>query len=70
MILSRNRIKEDKIVQCHVGQAFLHQFNPRLVVFPIFLPGSLVDPSLPGVVSWKILNLHRKFQFIGNFKVT
>ena len=50
MILSRNRIIEDNIVQCHVGQAFLHQVNPGMVVFPIFLPGSLVDPNLPGVV--------------------
>ena len=30
---------EDKIVQYHVGQAFLRQVNPGLVVFPIFLPG-------------------------------
>ena len=71
MILSRNRIKEDKIVQYHVGQPFLQQVNPGLVVFPIFLPGCLVDPNLPGVVnSRKILNLYKKFQFIGNIKVT
>ena len=69
MILLSNRIKEDKIVQYHVGQRFLHQANPGLVVFPIFLPGCLEDPNLPGLVSRKTLNLYTKFQFIGNFEV-
>ena len=67
MILSRNRIIEDKTVQYHVGQAFLHQVNPGLVVFTISLPAGLVDPNLPGVVSCKTLNLYRKFQFFGKF---
>ena len=70
MILLRNRIKEDKIVQYHVGQAFFTPSQPRIVSFPYLLPGSLVDPVLPGVVFQKILSLCRKFQFIGNFKVT
>ena len=70
MILSRNRIIEDKIVQYHVRQAFLQQVHPGLVAFPIFLPGSLVDPNLPRVFSRKTLDLYRKFQFIGDFMVT
>ena len=37
-------------------------------VFPVF-PGWLVDSYRPGVVYWKTVNLYRKLQFIGNFKV-
>ena len=36
----------------------------------MFCQGWMVDPYHPGVVYWKILNLYRKFQFIGNFSVT
>ena len=36
MILSRNRIEEEKIVHYHVGQAFFHQVNPGLEVFLCF----------------------------------
>ena len=33
MILSRNRIKEEKTVQYHMRQAFFHQVDPELEVF-------------------------------------
>ena len=36
----------------------------------MFYQGWLVDPYPLGVVYWRTLNLHRKFQFIENFKVT
>jgi len=34
-ILSRNRIKEEKIFEYHVGQAFFHQVCSGLEVFPM-----------------------------------
>jgi len=43
--LSRNRIKEERIGQYHMGQAFFHQINPGLEVFPVF--SSVVGRSLP-----------------------
>ena len=49
-----------------MGQAFFHQVDPELEVLLV----GLVDPYPPGVVYRKILDLYRKFQFIGNFKVT
>ena len=70
MILSRNRIEEEKIVQCHMGQVSYHQVDPELEVLPMFCQGWLVDPCTPGVVYWKTLKLYRKFQFIGKFNVT
>ena len=70
MILSRNSIEEEKIFQYHMGQAFFHQVDPGLEVFPMLCEEWLVDPCPPGVAYWKTLNLYRKFQFIGNFKVT
>ena len=70
MILLRNRIEEEKIVQYQVGQAFFYQVYPGLEVFPMFCLGWLVDLCHPGVVYWKTLNLYRKFQFIGDFGVT
>ena len=69
MILSKNRIKEEKIVQYLMGQAFFHQVDPGLEVFPKFCQGWLLDVYLPGVVYGKILHLYKKFQFIGSFKV-
>ena len=39
MILSRNRIEEEKIVQYCVGQAFFNQVDPGLEVFPMFCQG-------------------------------
>ena len=30
VVILRNRNKEEKIVQYHVGQAFFHQVNPQL----------------------------------------
>ena len=38
--LSRNRIREEKIFQLHVRQAFFHQVDSGLVVFPVFYQGS------------------------------
>ena len=38
-ILSRNRIKEGKIAQYHMGQALFHQVDPRLEAFPMFCQG-------------------------------
>ena len=70
MILSGNSIDEEKIDQYHVGQAFFHQVDPGLEVFPMLCRGWLVDPYRPWVVYRKALNLCRKFQFIGNFNVT
>ena len=70
MILSKNRIEEEKIFQYHVRQVFFHQVDPRLEIFPIFCEEWLVDPCPPGMVYCKTLNLYRKFQFIENFKTT
>ena len=61
MIVLRNRIKEEKVVEYHLGQAFFHQADPGLEVFPMFCQGWLVDPYRPGVVYRKALNLYRKF---------
>ena len=36
MILSSNRIEEEKIAQYHMGQAIFHQVDPGLDVFPMF----------------------------------
>ena len=38
-VLLRNRIEEERIFQYHVGQAFFHQVDPRLQVFPMFVRG-------------------------------
>ena len=43
-ILSRNRIREEKILQYHVVQALFHQIDPGLEVFLMFCQGWLVDP--------------------------
>ena len=51
MILSKNRIEEGKILQYHEGQAFFHQVDPGLGVFPMFCQGWLVYPYPLGVVS-------------------
>ena len=67
-ISSRNRVEEGKIRQYHVRQAF-NTKSTKDWKFCCALPGWLVDPYLPHVVYQKILNLYRKFQFIGNFKV-
>ena len=63
-------MKEEKKVQYHVGQAFFLQVDPGLEVFPMFCQGWLLDPYPPGVVYPKTLIFCRRFQFIGNFKVT
>ena len=68
MILSRKRLKEEKIVQYHVGQAFFHKIYP--VLEASFCFGRVVGRSLlSGGGYRKILNLHKEFQFIGNFMV-
>ena len=47
MTLSRNSIKERKIFEYHVGQAFFHQVDPGLEVFLMFCQGvSIVGRSL------------------------
>ena len=58
MIVLRNRIKEEKIVQYHVGQAFFHQADPGLEAFPMFCQGWLVDPFLLEMVYRKTLNFN------------
>ena len=63
-------MKEEKNVQYHVGQAFFLQVDPGFEVFSMFCQGWFVDPSPPGVVYRKTLIFCRKFQFIGNLKVT
>ena len=68
MILSRNRVEEGKILQYHVRQA-VNTKSTKDWKFCCVLPGWLVDPYLLHVVYQKILNLYRKSQFIGNFKV-
>jgi len=67
--LSKSRIKEEKSVRYHVRQAFFNKSTKDWKLSNV-LPSWLVDPDPPGVVSWKTLNLYRKFHFIGNFKVT
>ena len=47
-------------------QTFLYQVDLELEVLPVWL----VDPHPPVVIFRKTLNLYRKFQFIGNSKVT
>ena len=67
--LSRNRLKEEKIVEYHMGQAFLHQVVSKFEISPV-LPGWLVDLyALRGGVYRKALKLYSEFQFIGNLKV-
>ena len=47
-------------------------FSPnrlRIESFPYVFPGCLVGSYLPGVVYLEILNVYRKFKFIGNFKL-
>ena len=53
-----------------MGQAFFHQDEAGLEVFPMFCQVRLVDPYSLGVVYWKTLNLCWKFQFIRNLKPT
>ena len=43
--------------------------RPRIGSFPRVLPRWLIYPYPPVVVYRKTLNLYRKFQFIGSFKV-
>jgi len=62
-ILLRNRIKEEKIVQHHVEQAFLTKSTHNWKISLCF-QGWLVDPSPPVVVYRKTFNLYKKFQFI------
>ena len=62
--LIENKIKEDKIVQYHIGQAFFRSVDPKLDVFLMFLPGWLVDPYVPEVAYRKTFNLYGKFQFM------
>ena len=67
-MLSRNRIKEEKIVQYHVVQAFFTKLTQDRKCSLCFT--RVVGRSLPsGVGLLKILNLYRKFQYTGNFKV-
>ena len=68
LILSKNRIKEENIVQYHVVQA-VHQIEPEFKVSTMFCQRWLADPYPPGVVYRKTLNLCSNSQFIGNFKV-
>ena len=68
-ILSRNRIKEEKMVEYHVGPAFFTKSTLDLEVFPHALPEWLIDPYPPGAVYRKTLNLYRNFQYIESFKV-
>ena len=63
-------IKEEKIDQYLMEEAFSLQVNPGLEVFPMFSQGWLVDSYPPGVVFRKTLNLYREFQLIRNFNVT
>ena len=49
MIILRSKIKEERIVQYHIGQAFFQQVEPGFEAFPMFCQGWLVDPYPPGV---------------------
>ena len=53
-----------------MGQTFFHHVEPGLEIFSISCQEWLVHPYPLSVVYWKTLNLYRKFQFIGNFKIT
>ena len=58
--LMENKIKEEKIVQCDVRQAFFHQVNPGLEAFPMFCKGD-----------WWIFSIRGRFTgihwiYIGN----
>ena len=60
-------MKEEKIVQYHLGQAFFHQIDPDWKFSLCFT--RVVGKPLPSGGSYrKILNLHKEFQFIGHFK--
>ena len=58
-ILLKNRIKEEKIVQYHVGQGLFSPSRPRIRTFPNVLPGWVVDLYSPRVVYRKTLNFYR-----------